>query len=109
MQALQIFHVNVNCSNLERSLAFYKRLGFREVIDFNDTADGEELGEPQLGPALGSIRAAHQVQQRVRFKSLRPVLQHQRDVVDAPARLPLSVTRQLPRAELASRSNRTSP
>ena len=28
-----IFHVNVNCSNLERSLAFYKMLGFRVVLD----------------------------------------------------------------------------
>ena len=26
-----IFHVNVNCSNLDRSLAFYKMLGFRVV------------------------------------------------------------------------------
>lgn len=32
-QSLQIYHVNVNCSNLERSLAFYLKLGFREVID----------------------------------------------------------------------------
>ena len=53
MQALQIFHVNVNCSNLERSLAFYERIGFRQVIDFNDSGTGEALGEPQLGPALG--------------------------------------------------------
>ncbi len=32
-QSLQIYHVNVNCSNLERSSAFYARLGFREAID----------------------------------------------------------------------------
>lgn len=61
MEAMQIFHVNINCSNLERSLEFYKRLGFKEVIDFSpdgedgkDREEGEkELGEPQLGPALG--------------------------------------------------------
>jgi catechol 2,3-dioxygenase-like lactoylglutathione lyase family enzyme len=58
MQALQIFHINVNCSDLERSLEFYKRIGFSEVIDFNaqtESADsgGAALGEPQLGPALG--------------------------------------------------------
>lgn len=32
-RALQIYHVNINCTNLERSLAFYQMLGFREVID----------------------------------------------------------------------------
>lgn len=32
-KALQIYHVNVNCTNLERSLAFYQMLGFKEAID----------------------------------------------------------------------------
>src|SRR5882724_2830282 len=32
-KTLQIYHVNINCTNLERSLAFYQMLGFREVID----------------------------------------------------------------------------
>jgi len=32
-KALQIYHVNINCTNLERSLAFYQMLGFREVVD----------------------------------------------------------------------------
>jgi len=27
MENLQIFHINVNCSNLERSLEFYKAIG----------------------------------------------------------------------------------
>ena len=53
MQALQIFHINVNCSNLERSLAFYGRIGFQQVIDFNQPNGTQVLGEPQLGPALG--------------------------------------------------------
>ncbi len=53
MKALQIFHVNINCSNLERSLAFYERIGFHQAIDFAPPGEGQALGEPQLGPALG--------------------------------------------------------
>jgi len=37
MENLQIFHVNVNCSNLERSLNFYKMIGFREVLNFDES------------------------------------------------------------------------
>ncbi len=44
-QALQIYHVNVNCTDLERSLAFYRRLGFEEVWDIPDCRV----------PGLGSI------------------------------------------------------
>lgn len=53
----QVFHININCTDLERSLAFYRLLGFRDVIDFNaGSGDGEAsdvLGDPILGPALG--------------------------------------------------------
>lgn len=43
-----LFHVNVNCSDFERSLAFYKMLGFRVVLDLPP----QELG-PELAAALG--------------------------------------------------------
>src|SRR5208283_3156725 len=48
-----IFHVNVNCSNLERSLAFYKMLGFRVVQDMPSD------GGPKLdrGMGLSKVRA----------------------------------------------------
>ena len=36
---LQIFHVNVNCSDFDRSLAFYKTIGFEEFLDISK-ADG---------------------------------------------------------------------
>lgn len=39
---IQFFHINVNCSDLERSLAFYRAIGFREVIDFGDKSDGDK-------------------------------------------------------------------
>ena len=29
--ALQIFHVNFNCSDLDRSRAFYESIGFQEI------------------------------------------------------------------------------
>jgi glyoxylase I family protein len=49
---LQIYHVNINCTNLERSLAFYQMLGFREVIDI------PEGRLPGLGmdPAIGRAK-----------------------------------------------------
>ncbi|MEC9344825.1 MAG: VOC family protein [Pseudomonadota bacterium] len=57
LDTTQVFHININCTDLERSLAFYRLLGFREVIDFNAAADGaapsDVLGDPVLGPALG--------------------------------------------------------
>jgi glyoxylase I family protein len=29
-----IYHININCTNFERSLAFYQMLGFKVVVDF---------------------------------------------------------------------------
>ena len=48
---LQIYHVNVNCRDLERSLAFYEMLGFEEAIDI---AEGDM---PGLGLTPGRGRA----------------------------------------------------
>lgn len=51
-----VFHININCTDLEKSLAFYKLLGFREVIDFDapDAAepDGYAQGVGVHGPAF---------------------------------------------------------
>jgi glyoxylase I family protein len=41
-----VYHININCTNLERSLEFYKMLGFREVVDFG------EGGSPEMGKGL---------------------------------------------------------
>jgi len=51
--ALNIMHVNVNCSNLEHALAFYKLIGFRETLMPDGTPVGEgggNFGEVGLGP-----------------------------------------------------------
>ncbi|HVN89006.1 MAG TPA: VOC family protein [Candidatus Binataceae bacterium] len=33
-----IFHININCTNFERSLDFYQKLGFKVVRDLGETA-----------------------------------------------------------------------
>jgi catechol 2,3-dioxygenase-like lactoylglutathione lyase family enzyme len=47
--ALQIFHVNVNCSDFDRSLASYKTIGFREYLDFSQADEGRTFGDIGLG------------------------------------------------------------
>lgn len=42
-----IFHVNLNCRNFERSLAFYQALGFTIEIEF------PEAGHPAVARGLG--------------------------------------------------------
>jgi glyoxylase I family protein len=34
-QVKSLFHININCSNLERSVAFYEAFGFRKVLELN--------------------------------------------------------------------------
>lgn len=58
MQLTGIYHININCTNFERSLAFYKMPGFKEVIDFGNGGDlvlpngsGLKLPSPARGRA----------------------------------------------------------
>ena len=41
-----IFHINVNCTNFDRSLEFYQTLGFKVIRDLN------EVGSEQLSRGL---------------------------------------------------------
>ncbi|MGB3502682.1 MAG: VOC family protein [Mesorhizobium sp.] len=43
------FHINVNCTDFDRSLAFYRMIGFETVNDF---AGDASFGEVGLGPVL---------------------------------------------------------
>jgi catechol 2,3-dioxygenase-like lactoylglutathione lyase family enzyme len=43
------FHINVNCSDFDRSIAFYQLIGFEVVNDF---AGDASFGEVGLGPVL---------------------------------------------------------
>ena len=51
-----IFHININVKNFERSLEFYKMVGFKVVMDFGD---GPNRGNDQgLGIPNSRARAA---------------------------------------------------
>jgi glyoxylase I family protein len=56
MNLRSIYHININCTNLERSLEFYKALGFREVVDFGE-GGSEEMGRGLRLPADARSRA----------------------------------------------------
>ncbi len=45
------FHINVNCTDFERSLAFYRLIGFEIVLDFSTSGDAG-FGAVGLGPVL---------------------------------------------------------
>ena len=50
--ALQIFHVNFNCSDLDRTRAFYESIGFKVVNDFSATGpDRKQKSFAELGLA----------------------------------------------------------
>jgi glyoxylase I family protein len=51
-----VFHVNINCSNFERSLEFYKMLGFRVAVDLSE--GGSMDLDHGLGLEKGRGRAA---------------------------------------------------
>jgi glyoxylase I family protein len=64
----RFFHVNICVRDMERSIRFYERLGFRKVNDF--MLGG---GEPSIGAALG-----------VEVKQLRGVFMRLGDKRDSP-------------------------
>ena len=52
-----LFHVNVNCSNFERSLSFYKMLGFKVALDIPEVGNNSETVRG-LGLPDSTARAA---------------------------------------------------
>ncbi|ARV57276.1 hypothetical protein BZZ01_00345 [Nostocales cyanobacterium HT-58-2] len=53
-----IFHCNVNCTNLERSLAFYEMLGFKVVLDFKEGMNSEAMAKA-FNMSYAQIRGVH--------------------------------------------------
>jgi glyoxylase I family protein len=45
----RLFHINVNCTDFDISLAFYRRLGFKVVLEFDPLTT---FGDAGLGPVL---------------------------------------------------------
>lgn len=59
-----IFHVNLNCRDLERSLAFYKAIGFQEEMNFPEgghpaVAKGLAVGDHLVRGALLKLGDDH--------------------------------------------------
>jgi catechol 2,3-dioxygenase-like lactoylglutathione lyase family enzyme len=44
-----IFHININCSDLDRSIAFYERLGFHQSLRLADYAEEADASYEALG------------------------------------------------------------
>ncbi len=61
-----IIHVNVNCTNLEKSIAFYEALGFH-IRDNMDTERARKAGCDTTGDGLG---IPGQVESRARLMAL---------------------------------------
>lgn len=40
-----IFHCNVNCKNLDRSIEFYEMLGFKVILDFKDGMSSDTMAK----------------------------------------------------------------
>src|ERR1700722_20126849 len=52
------FHVNINCTDFAKSLAFYELIGFEKILDFDDVPGPKRsFGEAGLGAGL--FRPAH--------------------------------------------------
>ena len=51
MTIKSVFHVNINCTDFERSRAFYQMLGFTTVVDLG------EGGSAEMGKGLGDPTA----------------------------------------------------
>ena len=45
MPIQSLFHININCTDFERSLAFYEMLGFRQVLDLPQHKLSPELAK----------------------------------------------------------------
>jgi catechol 2,3-dioxygenase-like lactoylglutathione lyase family enzyme len=54
----RIFHLNINCTNLERSLAFYQLLGFKVIIDFRNGMSSKEMAEA-FGMQTAALKGVH--------------------------------------------------
>ena len=54
----RIFHFNINCTSLARTVPFYKMLGFQVIMDFGEGMESREMAEA-FGMALANIKGCH--------------------------------------------------
>ena len=53
MAIKDVFHVNINCTDLERSRAFYELVGFKVVVELGVGGTPEMLTGLGLPPGFG--------------------------------------------------------
>jgi glyoxylase I family protein len=54
----RIFHCNINCTNIERAVAFYEMLGFKVILDFRDGMKSQEMAEA-FGLEVADLKGVH--------------------------------------------------
>ena len=67
--AVAIFHMNLNCTDLDRSAAFYETIGFRTVLDFDELAARERRTFADIGLAP-ILNVPEGCEARARFMAL---------------------------------------
>jgi catechol 2,3-dioxygenase-like lactoylglutathione lyase family enzyme len=55
---VRIFHCNINCTDLRRTLPFYQALGFKVVLDFGEGMESREMAEA-FGMDRARIKGVH--------------------------------------------------
>jgi catechol 2,3-dioxygenase-like lactoylglutathione lyase family enzyme len=54
----RIFHFNINCTDLTRTVPFYEMLGFKVILDFGDGMESREMAEA-FGMDRANIKGVH--------------------------------------------------
>lgn len=54
----RIFHFNINCTNIERTLAFYQLLGFKVILDFREGMTSKEMADA-FGMKTANLKGVH--------------------------------------------------
>ena len=54
----RMFHCNINCTNLDRTLAFYQLLGFKVVLDFRSGMQSREMADA-FGLPEADLKGVH--------------------------------------------------
>lgn len=54
----RIFHFNINCTNLDKTLPFYELLGFKVILDFREGMASQEMAE-SFGLETADLKGVH--------------------------------------------------
>jgi glyoxylase I family protein len=54
----RVFHFNINCTNLQRTVPFYEMLGFKVILDFRGGMKSQEMAEA-FGLPVADLKGVH--------------------------------------------------